>query len=123
MRSRLPLRLAKTALLHTPDVIPFMLKGAYHKRIGVHLEHRRGDGVASRPPLLISARITNACNHRCAVCGQYGTKGYMGTDKGRPLLKTLPVSVYKDLIDQVAPFKPALYVTGGEPFLYPGSSS
>ena len=120
MRSRFPVSLLAKAFTRSPGIIPPLLKGMYRKHIGVETEYRRGDGIASAPPRQISLRITNACNHRCAVCGQYGDHGYMhGVDK-QSLLKNLPSETYIDLIDQVADYRPVFYVTGGEPFLYPG---
>lgn len=46
----------------------------------------------------------------------------MKTNKkeAKKLLKVLPIAKYKKLIDELAFYKPILYVTGGEPFLYPG---
>jgi MoaA/NifB/PqqE/SkfB family radical SAM enzyme len=56
--------------------------------------------LQTRPPIQISFRITNACNHRCDVCGQYGKKGYMIKDhkKSDELLKTLPIESYKKVM-------------------------
>ena len=72
-------------------------------------------------PYMVSLRITNACNHRCSVCGQYGAYGYMGeAEKRKALLRTLPVEIYKKMVDDLAFYQPVLYATGGEPFLYPG---
>ena len=120
MRSRFPVRLLAKVFARSPRIIPPLLKGMYRKHIGVELEYRRGDGIASAPPRQISLRITNACNHRCAVCGQYGSHGYMNTGQRQSLLKHLPAETYRNLIDQVAEYHPVFYVTGGEPFLYPG---
>ncbi len=119
MRSKPPLKLAAKIAFRTPQLMPRILSGLYHKHIRTDLDYLRGNGRASKPPIQISLRITNACNHRCAVCGQYGTTGYMKTEKGRNLLRTLPAEAYKKLIDEVAPHKPILYVTGGEAMLYP----
>jgi radical SAM protein with 4Fe4S-binding SPASM domain len=120
MRSSLPLKLLMKGLTGAPDLAPMLLQGMYRKRFGVERDYRNGDGTALQRPRQISLRITNACNHRCAVCGQYGSHGYMHTDQKRNLLKTLPPETYRNLVDQVADDKPIFYVTGGEPFLYPG---
>jgi hypothetical protein len=32
---------------------------------------------------LSALRVTNACNHRCAVCGQYGNRGCLNSDAGK----------------------------------------
>jgi radical SAM protein with 4Fe4S-binding SPASM domain len=120
MRSRLPARLLFNAVSRCPDLSLTLLRGLYRKHIGTNREYRRGTGEALEAPRQISLRITNACNHRCAVCGQYGSQGYMKDPEHRDMLKTLPVETYKDLVDQVAGNHPIFYVTGGEPFLYPG---
>jgi radical SAM protein with 4Fe4S-binding SPASM domain len=108
------------AFYRCPDLTFTLLKGLYRKHIAVDGDYRLGNGKARRNPLMISLRITNACNHRCAVCGQYGVRGYMKDQSKKDYLKTLPVDMYKELVDQVADYKPIFYITGGEPFLYPG---
>jgi radical SAM protein with 4Fe4S-binding SPASM domain len=121
MRSKVPLKLIFKTIVSTPDLIPTGVRFQYRKKFGADRDVKRGDGISSKPPYLVSLRITNACNHRCAVCGQYGEKGYMlSSDKKKPLLKTLPVERYKELVDNLAFYKPIYYATGGEPFLYPG---
>ncbi len=120
MRSRFPMKLLLTAVARCPDLSWTLFKGLHRKHIGVNRDYRIGSGEALRPPIQISLRITNACNHRCAICGQYGRQGYMNDAAHGDLLKTLPFETYKNLVDQVADYKPIFYVTGGEPFLYPG---
>ncbi|MHB9031291.1 MAG: radical SAM protein [Candidatus Latescibacterota bacterium] len=120
MRSRFPAKIVFTAVSRRPGLSLTSLKYLYRKHIYSGRDYRRGTGEALRPPIQISLRITNACNHRCAVCGQYGRHGYMHQEGRRDLLRTLPLQTYRDLVDQVAHLKPVFYVTGGEPFLYPG---
>ena len=120
MRSRLPLKLLNKALTKCPDLSWILLKGLWRKHYDTNRDYGNKDGIAIKPPSQISLRITNTCNHRCAVCGQYGLNGYMNDKDHNELLKTLPVDKYKELVDQVAPNKPIFYVTGGEPFLYKG---
>jgi radical SAM protein with 4Fe4S-binding SPASM domain len=120
MRSRLPLKLFSKAVFTCPDLTYTLLRGLARKHLGISIDYRKGTGEALKKPRQISLRITNACNHRCAVCGQYGRHGYMNDKSHGDLLKTLPSETYKELIDQVADDKPIFYVTGGEPFLYPG---
>lgn len=119
MHSRFPAKLFFTAVSRCPDLAGTLLNGLYRKHIDTNRDYRRGTGEALRPPRQISLRITNACNHRCAVCGQYGLHGYMKGRDGARFLETLPIETYKDLVDRAAPLKPIFYVTGGEPFLYP----
>ncbi len=119
MRSKLPTKLLLKALSLAPDLSQTLLEGTIRKHIGVNKDYKHGTGEALKPPLQISLRLTNACNQRCAVCGLYGRHGYMKNKDGEQLLKTLPFEKYKELVDQVAYYKPVFYVTGGEPFLYP----
>ena len=119
MRSKLPLGILLQAMVRAPDLSGALLKGMVRKHLGVSKDYRLGTGVALQPPSQISLRIANACNHRCAVCGQYGTRGYMKEEDGKHLSGTLPIETYRKLVDQVAHYKPVFYVTGGEPFLYP----
>jgi radical SAM protein with 4Fe4S-binding SPASM domain len=120
MRSRLPAKLFFTAVTRCPELTYTLLRGLARKHLGIARDYRKGTGAALKKPRQISLRITNACNHRCDVCGQYGLHGYMKDKSHSDLLKTLPVETYKELVDQVADDKPIFYVTGGEPFLYPG---
>lgn len=119
MRSKLPVKLLGNAFFRAPNISVNILRGLFRKHIGTDKDYAKGNGKALKPPYQISIRITNVCNHRCAVCGQYGSKGYMKTESGKQLLKTLPIEKYKELVDQVAKYKPIFYFTGGECFLYP----
>lgn len=118
MRSYFPFKLLSRVFFRSPDLISPLLKGLYRKHWAVERDYRHGTGTAMAPPRQISLRITNVCNHRCAVCGQYGTHGYLrGNNKEQ--MRTLPSDVYRSLVEQVADYQPIFYVTGGEPFLYP----
>jgi len=120
MKSNIPFGLLSKVLFRTPDLIPGIVSGLFHKHVRAEADYRRGDGRASRPPAMITLRITNACNHRCAICGQHGRYGYMNADTGSHRLGVLPVERYIQLLDEVAKHKPVINITGGEPFLYPG---
>ena len=117
MRSKSPRRKLLKAFINTPDIVLPLVKGLYRKHKGVDRDYRKKSGLAYRVPSQISLRITNACNHRCAICGQHGEKGYIHQKK--ELFKTLPFEKYKQIVDEMAPYRPIYYVTGGEAFLYP----
>lgn len=71
-------------------------------------------------PQTISFTITNACNLRCKMCGQWSEEGYMHTNKGRQdhLLK---IADWKRLVDEISAHNIAsVIIRGGEPFLFPG---
>ncbi len=108
-------------MTRAPDLLPKVTRFLLRKKLGADRDVRRGDGISSKPPYMVSLRITNACNHRCPVCGQYGAYGYMGeSERRKALLKTLPVEVYRKMVDDLSFYRPFYYATGGEPFLYPG---
>jgi radical SAM protein with 4Fe4S-binding SPASM domain len=119
MRSKAPLRLITKIFFRTPNLIPVVASGLFHKHIRSDADYSRGDGIASGPPSMITLRVTNACNHRCSVCGQYGNRGYHRADVEEKRQRVLPIEVYKRFLDEVSEHKPAINITGGEPFLYP----
>jgi len=67
---------------------------------------------------MISPRITHRCNHKCAICAQWGESGYNARDDTPKVTGEVPLEVYKKVVDEVAPLKVHFYITGGEPFLY-----
>ncbi len=71
-------------------------------------------------PRFISFTVTNTCNLRCRMCGQWSEEGYIrdGTKSPTPALE---VADWKRVVDEVAGHEIAfLLIRGGEPFLYPG---
>ena len=62
--------------------------------------------------------MTHRCNHRCAICAQWGKSGYNARDDTPKVTGEVSLEVYKKVIDEVAPKKVHVYITGGEPFLY-----
>ena len=92
-------------------------RGAYREFVKSKLDYRNEDGSSSALWLL-SLRITHRCNHRCAICAQWGQSGYNARDDTPKVTGEVPVEVYKKVIDEVAPKKVHVYITGGEPFLY-----
>ncbi len=71
-------------------------------------------------PQSISFTITNACNLRCKMCGQWSEEGYI---RARPesLKHELKLEDWKRLVDEIASHKvQSLLLRGGEPFLFPG---
>lgn len=70
-------------------------------------------------PAVFSLTITNRCNLRCRMCGQWGESGYM---KDCPDYSAeLEVDVWKRLMDEIADNGGrVVLLRGGEPLLYPG---
>ena len=70
-------------------------------------------------PRWLSLTITNSCNLRCKMCGQWGVEGYMKTDEYEEV--ELPVDVWLKMVDNIpAGQYPLILVRGGEPFRFPG---
>ncbi len=76
-------------------------------------EQRRGDGWSARP-LGITLKPVLSCNLRCAMCSFVANKAVDSSPHD-----SLPLDVWTRLVDEVAHWRPYLWLTGGEPTLYP----
>ncbi|MHB8067906.1 MAG: radical SAM protein [Desulfobaccales bacterium] len=104
---------------HNPGMLHSVLREEYRRRWGISLDRRYRQGLSS-PPVSLSLNLTRRCNLKCRMCEQHRHQSRSSTalswyDPGREL----PVAAWQDLLDQVAYFRPRLYLTGGEPLLYP----
>ncbi len=71
-------------------------------------------------PGYVSFTLTNACNLRCRMCGQWSEEGYMRTGHARPG-PFLKLTDWKRLADEAAAHGiKCILLRGGEPFLVPG---
>jgi MoaA/NifB/PqqE/SkfB family radical SAM enzyme len=82
----------------------------------------RHKGEAKTPfPAMVSFTVTNACNLRCRMCGQWGDEGTArngGPGKAGP---RMTLDDWKRLVDEAAAHGlRSLLIRGGEPFLLPG---
>jgi MoaA/NifB/PqqE/SkfB family radical SAM enzyme len=71
-------------------------------------------------PGYVSFTITNACNLRCRMCGQWSAEGYMraGAARRKPAMR---LADWKRLVDEAAAHGiDGILIRGGEPFLAPG---
>ncbi|HEY3172307.1 MAG TPA: radical SAM protein [Thermoanaerobaculia bacterium] len=99
-----------------------------------HLESPSPDNLPM--PTFVQLRVTNLCNLRCPMCGQWGDTGIYRSDRFpasatdgegerariRQLIglkRQLSLQDYVKLLDEIAPFQPIVSLFGGEPFLYP----
>lgn len=89
----------------------------FSKRFASWLSYRFGDG-ASALPETISLFLTYRCNLRCKMCGQWGEDGWARKLTGSELASELPLERIDALLDDVASWKPAITLFGGEPLLY-----
>ncbi|MBN2089421.1 radical SAM protein [candidate division KSB1 bacterium] len=71
-------------------------------------------------PEYISFTVTNSCNLRCRMCGQWSEEGYIHNRVKNPGSQ-MELADWKRLVDEVAAYKIRfILVRGGEPFLFPG---
>ena len=70
-------------------------------------------------PQSISFTITNRCNLKCRMCGQWSKEGYM--HQGENTLKQeMTLTDWKRLVDECADHNTSsILLRGGEPFLFP----
>lgn len=104
------------------------------KTVMSHLASPRTDNLPM--PTFVQLRVTNLCNLRCKMCGQWGDTGIYRTD-GFPASATdgqmerqriqeligakrqMSLSDYVKLLDELAPSRPIVSLFGGEPLLFP----
>jgi len=99
-----------------------------------HLSDPRPENLPA--PTFVQLRVTNLCNLRCKMCGQWGDTGIYRADgfsasatdgeKERQRIfeligakRQLALADYVKLLEEIAPGKPIISLFGGEPFLYP----
>ena len=70
-------------------------------------------------PRTVAFNLTYACNLRCRMCGQYGEAGNYNKASAGFLRQRLSLAEIKKIIDNIAGFRPLIYLWGGEPFLHP----
>ena len=101
------------------------------------MAHLSDPGAAAVPrPTFVQLRVTNLCNLRCKMCGQWGETGIFrsqsssatatdGAAERRRILeligakRQLSLEDYVRLLDELAPGDPIISLYGGEPLLYP----
>src|SRR5450756_2105225 len=64
-----------TPVCRNPELLKSFIRGSYREFVKSKLDYRNEDGSSSALWLL-SLRITHRCNHRCAICAQWGQNGY-----------------------------------------------
>jgi len=103
------------------------------KAVMAHLEAPLAASVPM--PTFVQLRVTNLCNLRCKMCGQWGDTGifrsHSAPDAGDGALerariqeligakRQLSLSDYVRLLDEIAAWQPIVSLFGGEPLLYP----
>lgn len=71
-------------------------------------------------PQSASFTITNVCNLRCKMCGQWSEEGYIRAQL-ETLKNEMKLADWKRLVDELAEHQVrSVLLRGGEPFLFPG---
>ncbi|MBM4283730.1 MAG: radical SAM protein [Deltaproteobacteria bacterium] len=128
-----------------PAVIPSFFRYEFRRRWGGAQDRRLTAGGGAVLPALISLNPTRRCNLRCRMCFQYrreseipDTLAWYHADQELPLSAWVnlldevaawrlrqsgphgpPLPPWSRLLDRLATWRPVVYVTGGEPLLYP----
>ncbi len=103
--------------MHFPSLIPRQIRHYWRSTVLVPSDERLGTHFCSFPRT-INFKVTNVCNLRCKMCGQWGETGFHFDMSRDELTATLSLQDYKRIISECAPRKPDFYIWGGEPFLY-----
>ena len=104
-------------------------------RKGVLAHLSSGDPGTLPMPTFVQLRVTNLCNLRCRMCGQWGDTGIYRPEEAvaatdgeaersriRELVgakRQLALADWVRLLDELAPSRPVVTLFGGEPLLYP----
>jgi MoaA/NifB/PqqE/SkfB family radical SAM enzyme len=109
-----------------------MIRG--RREVMAHLSSPAAENLPM--PTFVQLRVTNLCNLRCRMCGQWGDTGIYRADgfsasatdgeKERKRIvdligarRQLALTDYRRLLDEIAPSRPIVSLFGGEPLLYP----
>lgn len=104
-------------MLRKPDLVQRAIKAGVRKRVTARFDYHFRNGH-SAPFVQVDMKITNACNLRCKMCGQWGEQGWHLSMPSSVVGKVVPLETYKKMVDDVSDFRPWIYIWGGEPFLY-----
>ena len=113
----IPLSIFLKIAFRTPDLFLSVARETIRSHTARLLDYRFGRGRAF-PPRYIDLKMTNLCNLRCSMCGQWGDQGNFRNAPKEVLQQHLELPVLKRLVKEVAGFRPSFYLWGGEPFLY-----
>ncbi|MDQ7782550.1 MAG: radical SAM protein [Desulfomonilaceae bacterium] len=96
-----------------------VLRMEYRHRVGIGLDRRFRPG-RSAPPTNMSLCLSMRCNLNCIMCRQ--NRHTENVPENRSWFskdRELPLEAWVSILDQSIAFRPWLFVTGGEPILYP----
>ena len=118
MQQEIPLwRRSMGLVRRNPWIIQTLGRLEYRHQIGIPQDRHYRLGL-SGPPSNLALVLTKQCNLRCLMCRQVHSQREIAPNQN-PLSQGLPPETWISLLDQVSSFKPWVYITGGEPLLYP----
>lgn len=95
---------------------PELVKWFFRNKVrtsALDIEQQTGLGY-SKYPLGLTFKPTLSCNLRCKMCSFVASGAVFTNPKD-----SLPIDVWKGVVDDVKKWKPYIWFTGGEPTLYP----
>lgn len=96
-----PLSIFLKIALRTPDIFRATVGETVRARYLINLDYYFGKGYAFKPRY-IDIKLTNKCNLRCKMCGQWGEKGnYLNAPKD-VLTEELSLETLRRLVDEVS---------------------
>jgi MoaA/NifB/PqqE/SkfB family radical SAM enzyme len=104
--------------LRYPEYATQKLKKKVRGKVLAKLDYYFGNGF-SMSPTTVSFNLTHICNLRCKMCAQYGQNGIFNNAKKDTIKGVLSINELRGIIDEIAVFKPDIYIWGGEPLLHP----
>jgi MoaA/NifB/PqqE/SkfB family radical SAM enzyme len=99
-------------LFNHPELVRWYFRNKV-RVVGLTREQNTMDGL-SKYPLGITFKPTFSCNLRCKMCSFVANGAVFTNPKD-----SLPLEVWKSVVDDVRRWKPYIWFTGGEPTLYP----
>ncbi len=103
---------AARMVFNHPDLVGWYFRNKV-RVASLPIEQHSGEG-RSRLPLGITFKPTLSCNLRCRMCSFVASGAVLTNPKD-----SLPFEAWKAVVDDVAPWRPYIWFTGGEPTLYP----
>ncbi|MBI5818996.1 MAG: radical SAM protein [Verrucomicrobia bacterium] len=102
-----------------PATLLTVLREACRTSMGIPFDRAWRDGRSGMPAVL-NFELTRRCNLRCLMCPQLRHVTAISPELGwYDAAQDLPLDAWVRVLDQAVAFKPRLYITGGEPLLYP----
>jgi MoaA/NifB/PqqE/SkfB family radical SAM enzyme len=98
---------------------PFYALRVGAKRVAAYAAYHGADGRSPLPES-VTFYMTHLCNLRCKMCGQWGEEGTSKYLSPEQLRQQLSLDELKNLVDELAAFKPNITLFGGEPLLHTG---